>query len=168
MFSRDRTMIDGFSCRCKDCRKRYYKDSNQYLKAREKYRADPEKAKEKARQYRLAHPDRAKEYRDRRYNEHRQECLQESANTRQRYRDEAFVAYGGYICACCGETIRQFLTIDHMDGTPKEARNKQRSGWLFYQQLKSQGYPPGYQVLCYNCNCGRARNNGICPHKLPP
>jgi hypothetical protein len=22
----------------------------------------------------------------------------------------------------------------------------------------------GFQVLCWNCNCGRAFNNGICPH----
>jgi hypothetical protein len=20
-------------------------------------------------------------------------------------------------------------------------------------------------VLCYNCNCGRARNGGVCPHQ---
>jgi hypothetical protein len=26
-------------------------------------------------------------------------------------------------------------------------------------------FPRGYRILCYNCNCGRALNNGICPHK---
>lgn len=22
-----------------------------------------------------------------------------------------------------------------------------------------------YQLLCFNCNCGRHRNGGVCPHK---
>jgi hypothetical protein len=26
-------------------------------------------------------------------------------------------------------------------------------------------FPPGFQLLCSNCNHGRARNGGICPHK---
>ncbi len=28
-------------------------------------------------------------------------------------------------------------------------------------------FPPGFRVLCYNCNCGRNHNKGICPHKKP-
>ena len=35
----------------------------------------------------------------------------------------------------------------------------------FYLWLKRNNFPPGYQVLCWNCNCGRSINNGICPHK---
>jgi hypothetical protein len=27
------------------------------------------------------------------------------------------------------------------------------------------GFPPGYQVLCMNCNHGKRMNNGVCPHK---
>lgn len=30
--------------------------------------------------------------------------------------------------------------------------------------IKMLNYPEGYQVLCYNCNCGKSINNGICPH----
>ena len=31
--------------------------------------------------------------------------------------------------------------------------------------LKRQGWPKdGYQLLCANCNQGRARNGGVCPH----
>ena len=51
------------------------------------------------------------------------------------------------------------------------ARHRRRLGsrctWTFYKWLCSKGYPPGYQVLCYNCNCGRYRNGGVCPHKDP-
>jgi hypothetical protein len=28
-----------------------------------------------------------------------------------------------------------------------------------------ENYPPEYQVLCFNCNCGRALNGGRCPHE---
>lgn len=37
----------------------------------------------------------------------------------------------------------------------------------FLQWLKDNKYPKGFQVLCTNCNTGRHRNGGICPHKDP-
>lgn len=27
------------------------------------------------------------------------------------------------------------------------------------------GFPPEYQIQCFNCNLGRARNGGVCPHQ---
>src|SRR5262249_35899921 len=33
----------------------------------------------------------------------------------QALKDRVFAAYGGYQCACCGETGRSFLSLDHMD-----------------------------------------------------
>ena len=77
-------------------------------------------------------------------------------------RDEVFTAYGGYMCVCCGETEKVFLTIDHIDDSHKEPR-KDRS--KLYRWLRRNNYPEGFRVLCYNCNCGRARNGGICPHE---
>jgi hypothetical protein len=32
--------------------------------------------------------------------------------------------------------------------------------------LKKRGYPPGYRVLCFNCNRGRYLNGGVCPHEI--
>jgi hypothetical protein len=32
--------------------------------------------------------------------------------------------------------------------------------------LKRNNFPSGYRVLCMNCNHGRKRNGGICPHEL--
>lgn len=84
---------------------------------------------------------------------------------RQKIRDAAFAAYGGYICACCGETEKLFLSIDHINGGGHKHRKSLKSGH-FYEWLRDQKYPNGYQVLCMNCNCGRHRNGGICPHKL--
>lgn len=39
------------------------------------------------------------------------------------------------------------------------------AGDKLFAYLKRAGYPPGYQVLCFNCNCGRAKRGGVCPHK---
>lgn len=73
--------------------------------------------------------------------------------------------YGGAICKCCGERNLKFLTLDHIDGGGKEHR-KQAKGTGFYRWLIINDFPPcNLQVLCYNCNCGREKNGGICPHK---
>ncbi|KKN08420.1 hypothetical protein LCGC14_1056890 [marine sediment metagenome] len=80
----------------------------------------------------------------------------------------AFEAYGGAVCACCGETEIAFLTLDHVNGDGNKRRElKGITGVRFYRILRQQGYPtdPPLQVLCFNCNSGRAINNGVCPHK---
>lgn len=80
-------------------------------------------------------------------------------------------------CACpnCYYHIHdcpiEFLTIDHINNDGAKQREnlyngKRRygAGKRFYSWLKQNGYPEGYQVLCYNCNCGKERNKGVCPH----
>lgn len=83
-----------------------------------------------------------------------------------RLQHQAIMAYGGYVCACCGETEPLFLTIDHInnDGT-QHRKTFQSSGDGLYKWLKNHNYPKGFQVLCMNCNFGKRRNGGICPHK---
>lgn len=80
--------------------------------------------------------------------------------------------YGGH-CACCGETELVFLTIDHVNDDGAEHRREiaaeRGSQWLqagapTYRWLRDNGFPPGFQVLCANCNCGRQWNGGVCPH----
>lgn len=79
-------------------------------------------------------------------------------------------AYGGVRCICCGEQELAFLTLDHVDNDGAEHRRLLRAqgsaGVGFYSYLRARGYPnkPRLQVLCYNCNCGKRANNGICPH----
>lgn len=82
-------------------------------------------------------------------------------------REQVFEAYGGYKCACCGETEPMFLSIDHIDNNGAEERRSglyAGSGIGFYQWLRKSGFPPGYQVLCMNCNTGKHKNGGVCPH----
>jgi len=80
-------------------------------------------------------------------------------------RQEVITALGGQ-CACCGETNLRFLSLDHINGGGTK-HNRLKNGNLgVYRQVREEGYPRDkYQVLCFNCNMGRAHNNGVCPHK---
>jgi hypothetical protein len=87
-----------------------------------------------------------------------------------RKKDACYAAYGGYVCVCCGITEPLFLTLDHIhnDGAKFRANPKFRgrgSRYLYKWIIKNNFPDDMFQVLCYNCNCGRARNNNICPHK---
>lgn len=90
---------------------------------------------------------------------------------RKKHRDIVFEHYAGNPpkCACCGESEYYFLTIDHIDGgARRDNRLKIRpnSGHSLWRWLIQHNFPEGFQVLCYNCNCGRGRfKDGICPHK---
>ena len=78
---------------------------------------------------------------------------------------------GANKCDCCGEERLEFLTLDHPDNKGGEERRRlgKPTGAGFYRVLRKLDYPPGYKILCYNCNCGRARQpDKVCPHKKPP
>lgn len=83
-------------------------------------------------------------------------------------KNDVFVAYGGWRCACCGETERSFLTIDHMQNNGSKLRRLGIHGHStdFYRWLKKCGFPSGFQVLCMNCQFGKRMNKGVCPHQV--
>lgn len=96
----------------------------------------------------------------------RERHKQDNAEYRRRLKAEVFDAYGGPICVCCGETVMQFLTLDHIYNNGAEERailGHHGYGSAFYSLLKRSGYPPGYQVLCMNCNFAKG-HYGECPH----
>jgi hypothetical protein len=87
---------------------------------------------------------------------------------RAKLKAESLRAYGE-VCACCGESEPVFLCLDHPNGLPDEHRDPtHRSGRLsgdkLLRLLRSQGWPPGYRTLCWNCNSARAIL-GQCPHE---
>lgn len=71
-------------------------------------------------------------------------------------------------CACCREIEPLFLAIDHIDGGGAKQRKALglQTGDQFYRWLIKQNFPPGYRVLCHNCNLGRSLNGGKCPHEV--
>ena len=75
---------------------------------------------------------------------------------------DVFNAYGGAMCACCGETHIEFLSLDHIGGDGA-AHRRQLAGKGLYLWLKTNGYPSGFRVLCMNCNFALGKY-GYCPH----
>jgi len=69
----------------------------------------------------------------------------------------------GRVCNCCGEPEERFLTLDHVNNDGFKERDK-RSTDKIYQRSLLPEYQGEYQILCWNCNMGKAHNNGICPH----
>jgi hypothetical protein len=92
-----------------------------------------------------------------------------SATRRARYyrlKEAVYQAYGGG-CTCCGETEPLFLSVDHVHGNGYDHRlmGKNCRGDMLYKWIIDNNFPADFQLLCMNCNWGRGRNNGICPHK---
>ena len=149
-------------------RKEY--DRIRYLENREKLigqsidwkKRNPEKAKNSLNKYRKIHKkdiNRRASIRGKKSN------WKWQREYRKRLKLDVLIHYGGNPpkCACCGELIYKFLTIDHINNDGYKTRKTiGKNIWLW---LKTHNFPEGYQVLCFNCNCGRAHNNGICPHK---
>lgn len=129
-----------------------------YAKHRGRYR-------EIARAYYHAHKEERQLYARRRYRARRSEELAYMRARGQALKAETLAAYGGARCVCCGETVAAFLTIDHIDGCGVARRKTEGAGTTFYRLLKKRGFPPGFRVLCFNCNCGRRVNRGRCPHE---
>ena len=72
--------------------------------------------------------------------------------------------YGGK-CTCCGIDDDRFLTIEHKDGDGAKMRPIHGKGRQFYAWLVANNFPDNFELLCFNCNTGKYRNGGICPHK---
>ncbi len=83
---------------------------------------------------------------------------------RKKLKNEFLNMYGNS-CICCGENKDdRFLTLDHVNNDAyKQKANG--SNLLEYKKAVKEYRPDLYQVLCWNCNCGKNVNGGICPHK---
>jgi hypothetical protein len=95
-------------------------------------------------------------------------------NHSKKYRQKLIIQvlshYGGNPpkCACCGERELDFLTIDHINGGGNQHRKKVLGhligGWIFYIWLRKNNFPEGFRVLCWNCQWGCRKHNGVCSH----
>lgn len=84
----------------------------------------------------------------------------------QRLRLEVLSHYsdGKLECACCKDVHIEFLGIDHVDGGGTEHRRRVGSNQEVYRELRRNNYPPGFRVLCHNCNLAIGFY-GYCPHE---
>lgn len=78
---------------------------------------------------------------------------------------EWLAAYGGK-CVCCDERESVFLTVEHVKGDGKQHRKMVGTGPNLLRDLKRRGWPQeDFSILCFNCNSGKFRNGGQCPHE---
>lgn len=93
-------------------------------------------------------------------------CIAVQKKRRDSYKEICFEKYGGK-CSCCGETTPQFLTIDHINNDGAEHRREIKNISIHHWLIKNN-FPNDFRLLCFNCNCGRQLNGGICPHQSSP
>lgn len=138
---------------CIECDKKH-----KQAQSRVYYAANKKRIMKRITAYRRAHPESYRE---------------DSKKRARRFREMVIQAYGGPVCACCGETHVSMMTLDHINGGGIKHRTeianqrgwKQKvSGVAFYRYLVNQGFPPGYQVLCFNCNFSK-HLLGVCAHQ---
>lgn len=143
-FGTETKQPDGLRSRCRDC-----------VSAAKKARYRRVRVAERARQLRYQRDNRARLYA---YNA----AWQRRRNAA--LRREALAAYGG-ACACCGETEPIFLDFDHIHNDGAADRRRAGNQVQVVLELKANGWPRDrIQLLCCNCNQGKARNGGVCPH----
>jgi hypothetical protein len=71
------------------------------------------------------------------------------------------------VCACCGEHRTAFLAVDHSDGSGRKHRSTlglNVSSYAVHRWIVVHGFPPGFRVLCHNCNMAIGFY-GTCPHE---
>jgi hypothetical protein len=112
-----------------------------------------------AKRYRDAHLDKI-----RKDNERNRDRRKETNKILNSYRRKTFLDMYGNKCACCGETIVEFLTIEHKNGQKGLPEHKKKSGGRAYKIAIQEYRPDLYEILCWNCNCARGRY-GYCPHQ---
>lgn len=96
--------------------------------------------------------------------QHKDPIALRARQARRRLRVLVFEKYGGAFCACCQEDRYEFLTIDHVAGDGARHRRENKAARQdIYFWLKKNNFPPGYRVLCMNCNFALGYH-GYCPH----
>ena len=147
--SRKRWRKANYEKYLESARRSYRKRRKQVLQDKKKYYVkNREKILEKIKNERILHPEiaRAKDH-----EKHR------------RLKLAICQAYGGPICKCCGETEFDFLSLDHTQNNGSEHRKQVHAASL-YSWLKRKKFPPGFQVLCLQCNFAKGMH-GTCPHE---
>ena len=94
--------------------------------------------------------------------------LRYARNTQMRLKSKIMAAYGGK-CACCGEPNEKFLTLNRIKNNDeiKCGRKFKGNGTNVgvYRQAIKEKCSAAFQLLCWNCSYGTAKNGGVCPHK---
>ena len=140
---------------------------DEYLAYQKRHREEHlERERARSRQWKAEHQEQHRAASRLYGQEHKEEISAKRKLQRRQLKQTVLDAYGG-VCACCGESTYEFLTIDHMNGDG--AVHRRLLGCVggrshkVYQHIINQGFPPDFRVLCFNCNSARGFY-GYCPH----
>lgn len=122
----------------------------------------PDEKKEYMRVYHQTHREQMNGYGKKNYPKYKESKREYQRGLTNKYK-HAFLEMYGESCSCCGETIFDFLTIEHKQGQMKINR---RTGLVAYRDAVKEYRPDLYEVLCWNCNCAKGKL-GYCPHHPP-
>jgi len=67
-------------------------------------------------------------------------------------------------CQSCGISDIRVLTIDHINGGGRA--HIRGGGIMLYYWLRRSSYPPGFQVLCMNCQFVKRLENRECRRSI--
>lgn len=87
--------------------------------------------------------------------------------TAKRYHEKirnTVLQHYGNVCACCQESRREFLAIDHVNGGGTQMRKVHGTAAQFLKYVIDHGFPLDFRILCHNCNHSRGCY-GYCPHE---
>ncbi len=136
-FSKNKNQKDGLGIWCSGCKKDYKK----YY-----YSKNKENLSEYIKKYYKENCERIKNKR----------------KSERKERREIVLKHFGSRCSCCGESLQEFLSIDHINNDGNKHRKIVHPSNL-YKWLIKNNFPNGFQLLCHNCNWAK-HQYGICPH----
>lgn len=99
------------------------------------------------------------------YYKNREKQTAKMQELQKKLRAEVLDHYGP--CSCCGESIKDFLEIDHIGGWGKthvRSTGKRIHGRELYRWIIENNFPNTLRILCANCHAA-ITFRGICPHE---
>ncbi len=160
LFTKNSKCRYGYRWICKECMNKW---------ARKWKNNHKETTRAYSTKWKKEHPREAKEYQKeyRSRPEVRKRDNLAFKRRRAKIRNMVIQHYGGR-CICCGETEPLFLSLDHInnDGASHRKKIGVFGGAEFYEWVLKNKFPARLQILCHNCNIGKHRNGGFCPHKI--
>lgn len=161
LFGKNRSKKDGLHSTCKECKRRLDKEYSE--KNKDKI---SEQRKQKYVQNREVVIAKVCEY----ARNNRGKCNKLAVATRKRLKTLVLGYYAGGtpFCRRCPEVELELLTIDHIDGGGNKHRKSigvKSGGNAFYHWLKNNDFPDGFQVLCWNCQYRKRRDEMTPPNR---
>lgn len=169
--------VDYHHCWCRGCVNEYNRErlrNSPILREKNKIRQknwvvkNRDRYNKRQRLWRKKNPDKVKSAKTKYEGRNPERVKERQGIYRKGRRLKVLTYYSGGTpkCACCGETILEFLCLDHTNGGGNKHRKTlgDPSGTSIYQWIIKNNFPTGFRVLCYNCNNAYG-HYGKCPHQ---